>query len=107
MASSILLIVQDSDLELMKQSVMCRYDVTTQSLGEMVTITASQVMQVCKFNLAHSYVNVRHKLCKRGLGAPVGGMLSAFYAIRQGPSGPAFRTRTGGTLGTTGHTRSQ
>ena len=28
-------------------------------------------------------------------------------AIRQGPSGPAFRTRAGGALGTTGHTRSQ
>ena len=27
--------------------------------------------------------------------------------IRQGPSGPAFRTRAGGALGTTGHTRSQ
>ena len=36
--------------------------------GEMVMITASQVMQVCKFDLAHSYVNVRHKLYKRGLG---------------------------------------
>ena len=47
----------------------------------MVMITASQVMQVCKFDLAHSYVNVRHKLYKRGLGAPMGGMLSAFYAI--------------------------
>ena len=44
-------------------------------------LTASQVMQVCKFDLAHSYVNVRHKLFKRGLGAPMGGMLSAFYAI--------------------------
>ena len=27
--------------------------------------------------------------------------------IRQGPSGPAFRTRAGGALGTTGHNRSQ
>ena len=27
--------------------------------------------------------------------------------IRQGPSGPAFRTRAGGALGTTGPTRSQ
>ena len=27
--------------------------------------------------------------------------------IRQGPSGPAFRTRAAGALGTTGHTRSQ
>jgi hypothetical protein len=29
----------------------------------------------------HSYVNVRHQYYKRGLGAPMGGMLSAFYAI--------------------------
>ena len=35
--------------------------------GEMVTNTVSQVMQVCKFDLAHSYVNVRHRLYKRGL----------------------------------------
>ena len=38
-------------------------------------------MQVCKLDLAHSYVNVRHKLYKRGIGAPMGGTLSAFYAI--------------------------
>ena len=51
--------------------------------GEMVTITVSQVMQVRKFDLAHSRVNVRHKLHKQGplVGAPMGGMLSAFYAI--------------------------
>ena len=49
--------------------------------GEMVIITAKQVMQVCRCYLSHSYVNVRYKLCKRGLGAPMGGMLSGFYAI--------------------------
>ena len=32
--------------------------------GEMVTITAKQVMQVCRYDLSHSYVNVRHKLYK-------------------------------------------
>ena len=53
--------------------------------GHMVMVTASQVMQVCRFDLAHSYVNVsRHKLYKPGLaiGAPMAGMrmLSAFYA---------------------------
>ena len=57
--------------------------------GEMVMITASQVMQVCKFDLAHSYVNVRHKLYKRGLGAPMGGMLSNFYAIIRCSNGEA------------------
>ena len=49
--------------------------------GEMVTITVSQVTQICKFDLAHSYVNVRHKLYKQGLKAPMDGMLSAVYAI--------------------------
>ena len=29
----------------------------------------------------HSHVNVQHQYYKRGLGAPVGGMLSVFYAI--------------------------
>ena len=51
--------------------------------GEMVMITAKQVMQVCRYDLSHSYmyVSVRHKLYKHGLGTPMGGMLSAFYAI--------------------------
>ena len=31
----------------------------------------------------------------------------ALMFIRQGPSGPVFRTRAGGALGTTVHTRSQ
>ena len=35
------------------------------------------------------------------------GALQFASDIRQGPSGPAFRTRAGGALGTTGHTRSQ
>ena len=56
----------------------CNYTV-----GEMVTITATQVMQVCRYDLAHCYdiVNVRHKLYKRRLGAPLGGLLSAYYAL--------------------------
>ena len=33
------------------------------------------------YDLAHSYVNVRHKLYTPRLGAPMGGLLSAFYAI--------------------------
>ena len=49
--------------------------------GEMVMLTASQVMQVCKFDLAYLYVNVRHNLYKLGLGAPMGGMRSAVYII--------------------------
>ena len=49
--------------------------------GEIVMITAKQVMQVSRYDLSHSYVIVRHTLYKRGLGAPMGGMLSAFYAI--------------------------
>ena len=44
-------------------------------------ITAKPVMQVCRYNLSDLYVNVRHKLCMQGLGAPMGGMLSVFYAI--------------------------
>ena len=35
------------------------------------------------------------------------GYLLFIGRVRQGPSGPAFRTRAGGALGTTGHTRSQ
>ena len=49
--------------------------------GEMVMSTALQLFNICKFGLMHSYVNVRHRYDKRVLGAPMGGMLSAFYAI--------------------------
>ena len=60
-----------------------RLDAIIQSVGEMVMITTAQVMHVCRYDLAHSYdiVNVRHKLYKRGLKAPMGGLLSAYYAV--------------------------
>ena len=52
----------------------------------LVMITATQVMEVFSYDLAHSYVNVRHTLYKQGLGAPMGGLhvLSAAYAIPSG-----------------------
>ena len=45
--------------------------------GEVVVMPAKQAMQVCRYDLSHSYVKVRHKLYKRGLGAPspMGGLL--------------------------------
>lgn len=55
--------------------------------GEMLMITGQtvlvmkQVMQICRYFLSHSYVHVRHKLYKRGLGAPMGGVLSDYYVI--------------------------
>ena len=49
--------------------------------GEYVMIASSQLFDICTFDLMHSYANVRHRYYKRGLGAPIGGMLSAFYAI--------------------------
>ena len=48
--------------------------------GEMVMISTSQLCDICRFGVMHSYVNVRHQYYKRGLGAPMGGMLSAVYA---------------------------
>ena len=47
----------------------------------MAMITASQLFDICEFDLMHSYVNVRHQYYKRGLGAQMAGMHSAFYAI--------------------------
>ena len=41
-----------------RKHVQAGCDYTEQA---MVTMTASQVMQVCRFDLAHSYVNVRHR----------------------------------------------
>ena len=43
-------------------------------------ISTSQLCDICRFGVMHSYVNVRHQYYKRGLGAPMGGMLSAVYA---------------------------
>ena len=44
-------------------------------------ITSSQLIDICMFDLMHSYVNVRRRYYKNGLGAPMGGMLRAFRAI--------------------------
>ena len=44
-------------------------------------ITSSQVFDICKFDLMRSYVNVQHRYYKRGLGAPMGGLISALYAM--------------------------
>ena len=46
---------------------------------DIVMITSLQLFDIC--DLMQLYVNVRHRYYKRGLGAPMGGMLSAFYAI--------------------------
>ena len=34
--------------------------------GEFVMITSSQLFDICKFDLMHSYVNVRHRYYNRG-----------------------------------------
>ena len=39
--------------------------------GEMVMNTASRLFDICKFDLMHSYGNLRHQYYKRGLGAPM------------------------------------
>ena len=54
----------------------------TKSYGEMVTISTPQLFDISKYDLMHSYVKVQHQYYKRGLGTPMGGILSAFYAIR-------------------------
>ena len=34
--------------------------------GDMVTVTTSQLFDICKFDLMHLYVNARHQYYKRG-----------------------------------------
>lgn len=48
---------------------------------ERVNITESQVFGVCEFDCKNAVVMVHGKLRRRRLGAPMGGFLSAFYAI--------------------------
>ena len=49
--------------------------------GDYVTITITMLMSVVQFDCENSILNVRGKLYKRKLGAPMGGFLSAFYAM--------------------------
>ena len=51
--------------------------------GVMAMITTSHLFDTWEFDLQHSFVHVRHvhQQYKRYLGAPMGGMRSAFYAI--------------------------
>ena len=48
---------------------------------ERITITIDQIMQVCRFDCTNSIMQVDGKLWRRKLGAPMGGFLSAFYAM--------------------------
>ena len=49
--------------------------------GDYITITISTLMEMCKFDCENSVLQVRGKLYRRKLGAPMGGYLSAFYAM--------------------------
>jgi len=49
--------------------------------GDYITITIATLMEICKFDCENSVLQVRGKLYRRKLGAPMGGYLSAFYAM--------------------------
>lgn len=46
-----------------------------------ITITPDQILDVCRFDCTNSIMLVDGKLWRRKLGAPMGGFLSAFYAM--------------------------
>ena len=46
-----------------------------------VVLTNQQVMSICEFDCKNAVISVGGKLWKRELGCPMGGYLSAFYAI--------------------------
>ena len=48
---------------------------------DMVHITTDQVMEVCQFDCGNAILEVEETLYRRKLGAPMGGFLSAFYAM--------------------------
>jgi hypothetical protein len=48
---------------------------------DMVHITIDQVMEVCQFDCENAILEVEDSLYRRKLGAPMGGFLSAFYAM--------------------------
>ena len=49
--------------------------------GDRIVITVEQVMEICQFDVRNSVMQVYGKLWRRIRGAPMGGFLSAFYAI--------------------------
>ena len=49
--------------------------------GERVNVSSKDVLEVCKFDVQNSVVFVLGKLWRRVRGAPMGGFLSAFYAM--------------------------
>ena len=49
--------------------------------NDKIVITVDEVMEVCKFDVRNSVMLVFGKLWRRLRGAPMGGFLSAFYAI--------------------------
>lgn len=51
------------------------------NIGDRIVITLDQVYSVCDFDCRNSIMYVKGELYKRLLGAPMGGFLSAFYAI--------------------------
>ena len=61
-----------------RKEVSCGADTTG---GDWVTITVKQILEVCEFDCHNSVLRVRGKVYKRNLGAPMGGFLSAFYAM--------------------------
>ena len=52
--------------------------------GDWVTITVKQVLEVCEFDCFNSVLNVRGKIYRRNLGAPMGDFLSTFAMLTFG-----------------------
>jgi len=81
----------------------------------LVEISAHKLYEGYLVELEHvmgkdiTYEDDINTICMQLFGDNWGGVFARdkMERIRQGPSGPAFRTRAGGALGTTGHTRSQ
>ena len=66
---------------------MNRYDRKDCRIGpnynevDRITILAEDVLEVCNFDINNSVMFVRGYLWQRVRGAPIGGFVSAFYAI--------------------------
>ena len=63
----------------------CRKDITAgpdlTSDRTRIELTTDQVISVCEFDIRNSILCIKGELWKRLLGAPMGGFLSAFYAM--------------------------
>ena len=64
-----------------RKDITAGADFTSDSCRTRIELTIDQAISVCEFDIRNSILCIKGELWKRLLGAPMGGFLSAFYAM--------------------------